>query len=143
MQPPSTPMPARRPESWALTTKSLSPCRAPQPARHCEGWSELGYRMSLPRGTGRLVRAPSSALLPPTPSSSKQKPRPLSHMGPRGLHHLLFSLEPGSLNPCGGKQQPPYRPEFLSYSRSQRLLTGPSPKAPAWSEGQGAQRWTS
>lgn len=52
--------------------------------------------MSLPRGQV-AGQALSSALLPPTPSSSERKPRPLSNMGPDGSHHPPFS--PGAWLP--------------------------------------------
>lgn len=93
--------------------------------------------MSLPRD-GAAGQALSPALLPPTPSSSKQKPRPLSHMGPRASSPAVL---PGAwlLNPCGGKQQPPLQThEFLSYPVPNASLMRPS-LGPAWSGSGGSE----
>lgn len=77
--------------------QSLGPCRAPRPARHCEGWRSPWGTGCHCQGDGVAGQALSSALLPPTPSSPEQRPRPLSNMGPNGSHHL--PLSPGAWLP--------------------------------------------
>lgn len=97
VKPPSTPHAPPGGQRAGHLPQSLGPCRAPQPARRCEGWRNPWGTGCHCQGDGVASQALSSALLPPTPSSSKQKPRPLSHMGPKGSHHPPFS--PGAWLP--------------------------------------------
>ena len=129
VQPPSTPHALLGSQRAEHLPQSLGPCRAPRPAHRCEGWRSPWGTGCHCQGDRVADQALSSPLLPPTPSSSKWKPRPLSHVGPKGSHHPCSPWEPGSLNPHGGKQQPPLQTRVPLPPPSQCLPhRGPAPR---------------
>ena len=143
VQPPSTPLhpppSAGRPEGLGTYHKVSAP--AEHLGRHAtvRAGGVLGVQDVTAKGTGWLVRPCPQPSCLPLPQVLSGSPGPFPTWAPTAPITRRFSGEPGSLNPCEGKQQPPlHRPEFFSYPFPNASLThGPSPKAPVWLDGQG------
>lgn len=89
----------------------------------------LGVQDVTAKGTGRLVRPCPQPSCLPLPQAPSRSPGLFPTWAPRARITRRSPWEPGSLNPCGGKQQPPLQTQVPLLPRSQRLPhRGPAPR---------------